>query len=66
MSHYTPGSPSYLARQSARYEMVRTLNPRQFSDIYRKNLETGIPFDTLIDEMVDDLISSHKKEKRNA
>ena len=32
-----------------RYEILRTLNPRQFADLYAKNLETGTPFDELVD-----------------
>jgi hypothetical protein len=34
-----------------RYETVRLLNPRQFAEIYEKNIKTGIPFDTLVDQM---------------
>lgn len=32
-----------------RYETLRTLNPRQFADLYAKNLETGVAFDDLVD-----------------
>ena len=32
-----------------RYETLRTLNPRQFADLYAKNLETGVAFDELVD-----------------
>ena len=32
-----------------RYEILRTLNPRQFADLYARNIETGVPFDELVD-----------------
>lgn len=32
-----------------RYETLRRLNARQFADLYAKNLETGTPFDELVD-----------------
>jgi hypothetical protein len=35
-----------------RYETIRTMNPRQFSELWSKNLKEGIPFDTLVDEEV--------------
>lgn len=34
-----------------RYETLRRLNPRQFADLYAKNLQTGTPFDELVDEL---------------
>lgn len=34
-----------------RYESVRKLNAQQFAEIYRKNIETGAPFDQLIDDL---------------
>lgn len=34
-----------------RYETVRLLNPRQFAELYDKKIKTGIPFDTLVDQM---------------
>ena len=34
-----------------RYETVRTLNPREFAELTAKNLETGTPFDDLVDEL---------------
>ena len=36
-----------------RHEILRTLNPRQFSDLYTKNVLAGTPFDELVDELVD-------------
>ena len=34
-----------------RYETLRTLNPREFADLTAKNLQTGTPFDDLVDEL---------------
>ena len=34
-----------------RYEKVRKLNPHQFTEIWKKNLATGVHFDKLIDEL---------------
>ncbi|MEC7119350.1 MAG: hypothetical protein VXW65_05560 [Pseudomonadota bacterium] len=34
-----------------RYEILRTLNPREFAELTAKNLQTGTPFDELVDEM---------------
>jgi hypothetical protein len=34
-----------------RYEKLRRLNPRQFQELWNKNLQTGIAFDTLVDEL---------------
>lgn len=39
----------YILTQAERYETIRKLNPREFTDIYKENL-TGRPFDLLIDE----------------
>ncbi len=33
-----------------RYETVRKLNCQQFHALFLKNLETGVPFDTLVDQ----------------
>lgn len=35
-----------------RYEKLRKLNPAQFKNLWDHNIETGIGFDQLIDEMV--------------
>jgi hypothetical protein len=40
------------SKGAARYEAVRKLNTQQFADIYRKNIEMGVPFDQLIDELI--------------
>ena len=34
-----------------RYEKVRKLNPEEYATLYHKNIVTGIPFDTLVDEL---------------
>lgn len=36
-----------------RYEAVRKLNLRQFTELYNKNLKEGVPFDSLVDELLD-------------
>lgn len=41
-----------LISSHRRYEALRTLNPRQFADLYAKNLETGTPFDELVDQII--------------
>lgn len=35
-----------------RYELLRTLAPTPFTELWLKNLETGVPFDKLVDDMV--------------
>jgi len=35
-----------------RYEVIRKLDPRQFADLYKENLETKVPFDTLVDRLI--------------
>lgn len=39
-------------RAAARYELVRTLSPRDFSAMWTENLQTGKPFDDLVDEKI--------------
>lgn len=34
-----------------RYEKLRRLNVPQFADLYKKNISSGIAFDTLVDEL---------------
>jgi hypothetical protein len=46
-AHSTEFERIQIAAQ--RYETLRTLNARQFADLYAKNLETGTPFDELVD-----------------
>ena len=36
-----------------RYEKLRKLNPRQFEELYLKNIQTGKKFDDLVDEIGD-------------
>jgi len=40
-----------LELSAKRYEIVRKLNARQFTEMYKRNIESGIPFDTLVDSM---------------
>ena len=32
-----------------RYETLRTLNPRQFADLYAESIKSGVAFDDLVD-----------------
>jgi len=41
-----------VIESTVRYEAVRRLNPRQFSELYSKNIAEGIPFDDLVDDIV--------------
>jgi len=34
-----------------RYEKLRQLSPAQFAELYKKNLTSGTPFDTLVDKL---------------
>jgi hypothetical protein len=34
-----------------RYEKLRQLSPAQFAELYKKNLTSGTPFDTLVDQL---------------
>lgn len=38
-----------LVKASERFEKVRKLNPRQFSELYRKNIAGEARFDDLVD-----------------
>lgn len=40
-----------LKANADRYDKLRTLTPLQFSALYQRNLEFGIPFDELVDEI---------------
>ena len=46
-----PEDITRLTRGFIRYELLRKLNPRQFSDLYAESLKTGIAFDTLVDNL---------------
>jgi hypothetical protein len=35
-----------------RYEVVRTLNAKQFADLFKRSIEGDVRFDDLVDEMV--------------
>ena len=39
-----------LRQPAARYEHLRRLDPNQFGNLWQKNIQTGKPFDTLVDE----------------
>lgn len=32
------------------YEKLRRMNPREFTELYKKNIETGVVFDELLDK----------------
>lgn len=40
-----------LGNSDKRYELVRKLNAQQFAELYKTNIETGTPFDQLIDDL---------------
>ena len=40
------------ALNAARYHRVRQLNAREFAEIFKQNIETDVPFDTLIDRLL--------------
>ena len=44
-------TPEELRTGWVRYEKLRTLTPNQFSELYKKNLATGVPFDSLVDDL---------------
>lgn len=50
--HWLQGYESTGPTHHDRYEFLRTLNPRQFHDLWEENLKTGKPFDTLVDEYI--------------
>ncbi len=41
-----------VLRGYLRYESIRRLNPRQFRELWSRNISTGTPFDELVDELV--------------
>ena len=44
--------PYLLALGWLRYETVRRMRPDQFAQLYKENLQTNTPFDTLIDRLI--------------
>lgn len=36
--------------QARRYEKVRRMTAAQFAELWRRNLEEGVPFDDLVDQ----------------
>ena len=57
MLYDMPGIVRDLKIGHDRYETVRLLNPRQFAELYDKNIKTGIPFDALVDQMSNAVLS---------
>lgn len=41
-----------------RYEYLRTLNPREFKELWEKNIRGQAPFDRLVDEGIRDRLNS--------
>ena len=39
-----------LSKAKERYETARKLNPRQWAEVWRRNIATGKPFDEIIDD----------------
>jgi len=37
--------------RAERYEKIRLLNPQQFKDLYMRNIESGVHFDILVDQL---------------
>ena len=42
-----------LEKSHARYEALRRLNPREFTELYRYNLSSGVSFDSLVDKLIE-------------
>jgi hypothetical protein len=51
MLYDMPDVVKNLKTGNDRYEKIRRLTPLQFSSIYQRNVEFGIPFDELVDEL---------------
>jgi len=39
-----------LEKKAALYEKLRRMQPREFAELYRKNISTGVAFDELLDK----------------
>lgn len=50
---------SEMEKSHKRYEYVRRLNPRQFTDLWEAHLKS----DKLFDDMVDEMIEEHDKKR---
>lgn len=37
-------------KKAALYEKLRRMNPREFAELHKKNIETGVAFDELLDK----------------
>jgi hypothetical protein len=51
MLHDMPDVIAQIKQNADRYEKITKLTPLQFQTIYQRNLQFGIPFDELIDEL---------------
>lgn len=50
MTSTRKNDPNADALNARRYEHVRKMSAHAFAELYQKNLQTGIPFDQLVDE----------------
>jgi len=41
-----------VVKAAERYELLRTLTPREFKQLYQENISQGTGFDNLVDAMV--------------
>lgn len=62
MSTTLKHDPKSDALNARRYEHVRKMSVRTFSELYQRNLETGIPFDQLVDEQRAAAEGEHKAD----
>ena len=40
----------YEMKKARMYEKLRRMNPREFAELHKKNIETGVAFDELLDK----------------
>ena len=40
-------------KAAERYELIRTVNPREFKQLYMENIKQGTGFDNLVDALVE-------------
>ena len=38
-----------IEKKAALYEKLRRMNPREFAELHKKNIETGVAFDELVE-----------------
>lgn len=41
-----------VVKAAERYELVRTLNPREFKQLWKENVSNGTGFDSLVDALI--------------